>query len=157
MRATGQRGFTIVSAIFILVVLAALGAFIAVVSTTQQVGSAMDVQGARAYQAARAGIEWGAYQVWANNATRNGAGASNSCGFANASFGFPAAAATLSGFTVTVSCTRTPDPAGAANGGPAVYSITAVACNMPVGGPPAACPGAAGSANYVERRITVTL
>ena len=36
-------------------VLAALAAFVMIVSTTQQVGSALDVQGARAYQAARAG------------------------------------------------------------------------------------------------------
>lgn len=58
-----QSGFTMMSAIFIVVVLAVLGAFIAGISSTQQVGSAQDVQGSRAYQAARAGIEWGIYQV----------------------------------------------------------------------------------------------
>ena len=52
-----------VSAIFIVVVLAALGAFIANISATQQVTSAQDVQGVRAYQAAQSGIEWGVYQV----------------------------------------------------------------------------------------------
>ena len=40
-----QRGFAIVSAIFLLVALAALGGFIATVSTTQHIGSAQDFQG----------------------------------------------------------------------------------------------------------------
>ena len=64
----GSRGFAIVSAIFILVVLGALGAFIVNVSTNQQIGSALDIQGVRAYQAARAGVEWGIYQVQATPA-----------------------------------------------------------------------------------------
>lgn len=58
-----QRGFALMSAIFLLVVLAGLGAAMLTFSSTQHVGSAMDVQGSRAYQAARAGIEWGAYQA----------------------------------------------------------------------------------------------
>lgn len=58
-----QRGFALATAIFLLVVLAALGAAMLTFSSTQHVGSAMDVQGARAYQAARAGIEWGVYQA----------------------------------------------------------------------------------------------
>ena len=58
-----QPGFTIVSAIFLLVVLALLGAFIVNLSTTQNVTSAQDIQGSRAYHAARAGLEWGLYQV----------------------------------------------------------------------------------------------
>ena len=57
------RGFVLPSAIFLLVVLAALAAFLVNISTTQNMTSAQDVQGARAYQAARAGIEWGLYQV----------------------------------------------------------------------------------------------
>ena len=83
-----SRGFALVSAIFLLVVLAALGAFIAVVSTTQQIGSALDLQGAKAYQAARAGIEWGSYQVWALNPARN----TGACPAAT-SFGFPTVSA----------------------------------------------------------------
>ena len=62
-----QSGFAMVSAIFILVALAALGAFIATVSSTQHVGSALDVDGARAYQGARAGIEWGASRALGSN------------------------------------------------------------------------------------------
>ncbi len=54
-----QRGFAMMSALFILVVLAVLGAAIASISVRQQVGSAVELNTARAYQAARAGLEWG--------------------------------------------------------------------------------------------------
>ena len=61
-----QSGFLLVTAIFLLVILAALGAFILTISGTQQTSSALDVQGTRAYQAARSGIEWGSYQLLIN-------------------------------------------------------------------------------------------
>lgn len=62
-RSTSGAGFVLPSAIFLLVILASLAAFLVRVSTTQSTTSAQDVQGARAYQAARAGVEWGLYQV----------------------------------------------------------------------------------------------
>src|SRR4030067_2020097 len=58
-----SKGFSLVSAIFLLVVIAALGTFAMTLSTTQHQSAALDVMGARGYQAARAGVEWGAYQV----------------------------------------------------------------------------------------------
>lgn len=140
-----QRGFTIVSAIFILVVLAGLGAAMLTVSTTQHIGSALDVQGSQAYQAARAGIEWGLYQR-----LRLGAACATN------SFTLPAASTSLTGFTVTVTCTSFAD----GSNGPTVYEIESTACNQPVAGWTAgtvACPGAAPGANYVERRLKVTL
>ncbi|MEW6164186.1 MAG: pilus assembly PilX N-terminal domain-containing protein [Pseudomonadota bacterium] len=131
------RGFAIVSAIFILVVLAALGAFILNVSSSQQIGSALDVQGARAYQAARAGIEWGLYRQLQ----------AASCA---AAASFAPAAATLAGFTITVNCAATAD----GSGGPTVYTLTSTACNQPDAG---ACPNTTNpGAFYVERRLTVT-
>lgn len=57
-RHTLQRGFAAIAAIFLLVVLAALGGFMVTFSNTQQLTSAQDVQGVRAYWAARAGLEW---------------------------------------------------------------------------------------------------
>ena len=54
-----QRGFAAIAAIFLLVVLAALGSFMLSFSNTQQLTSAQDVLGTRAYWAARAGLEWG--------------------------------------------------------------------------------------------------
>lgn len=51
------------AALFIIVTLAAIGTYLLTVSTGQVAAATQDEQGARAYQAARAGIEWGAYQV----------------------------------------------------------------------------------------------
>lgn len=130
------RGFASVSAIFILVVLAALGAFIVNISTSQQIGSAIDVQGVRAYQAARAGIEWGLFRQLQ----------ATSCVGATS---FAPAAPTLTGFTVTVSCTATPD----GSGGPTSYVVRATACSEPNAG---ACPNTVNPGNlYVERRLEV--
>ncbi len=54
-----RHGFAAIAAMFLLVLLAALGAFMLSFSNTQQLSSAQDVQGSRAYWAARAGLEWG--------------------------------------------------------------------------------------------------
>jgi len=149
-RRTG-RGFAIITVIVLVVVLAALGVAIAVISTSGQVASSIDLQGARAYQAARAGVEWGSYQVWNSNPTSR---ISATCPIPS-TVSFTPTAPTLASFTVTVSCLKTADPSGF--GGPAIFTITSVACNMPSG---SQCPPTnpnAGSLNYVERRITVTL
>ena len=158
------RGFAIVSAIFIVVVLAALGAFIVNVSTTQQIGSGLDVQGVRAYQAARSGIEWGIYRVQSTAAYNFSYGPgpgpvgtalpnSRACPASPASF--VPVAPTLSGFTLTVTCAATLDPGG----GPTIYIITATACNQPVAGWTAAtlaCPNTANPGSlYVERQLEV--
>ena len=58
-----QRGVGLVTAIFLLVVIAGLAAAMVTVFTSQQAGSQLDVQGTRAYQAARAGIEWGLFRA----------------------------------------------------------------------------------------------
>jgi MSHA biogenesis protein MshP len=62
-RRRADRGFALASAIFILVVLAALAVGITLLTTQAQTGVARDLLGSRAYQAARAGLEWGAYRV----------------------------------------------------------------------------------------------
>ena len=148
------RGFAIVSAIFILVVLAALGAFIVNISTSQQIGSAIDVQGVRAYQAARAGIEWGLYQVQSTAAYNFGYTSINpntrACPASPTSFG--PAATTLTGFTVTVTCSAATD----ASAGPTIYSIQSTACSEPNAAEPK-CPNTATPGNlYIERRLSVT-
>src|SRR3989442_13983417 len=66
-----QTGFSIIAAIFLLVVLALLGAFIVSVTGMQQSSGQLDVLGVRAYQSARAGMEWGAYQGLHPNNTLN--------------------------------------------------------------------------------------
>lgn len=59
-----QVGFAAIAAIFLVVVLAALGAFMVTFSNTQQLTSAQDLQGTRAYWAARAGLEWNGMGHW---------------------------------------------------------------------------------------------
>lgn len=108
-----EAGVGLVTAIFLLVVLAGLAVAMVSVYTAQQASSNLDLQGARAYQAARAGLEWGLFQDLRNNTCN-----------ARSSFALPAGTS-LSGFTVVVSCTRS----GAANGLLQVV-IRAVACNI---------------------------
>ncbi len=133
-----NRGFALASAIFLIVMLAALGAAMVYISTVSHATSAMDVQGARAYQAAKAGIEWGAYMELINH----------SC---VASTSIVPPAPTLSAFTVTVNCSATTNT----NAHPpaTIYRITSTACNRPSAG---SCPGIAGSVDYVERQIRVS-
>lgn len=63
-----QTGFAAIAAIFLVVVLAALGGFMLTFSNTQQLTSAQDIQGSRAYWAARAGLEWAVVAIPANPA-----------------------------------------------------------------------------------------
>ena len=132
------RGFSVAAAVFLLVVLAALAAFLLTVGGLQQTSSTLDLQGTKVYQAARAGIEWGVYQ-----ALRNG-----SC-VASSSFALPGA---LSEFTVTVQCTQTAYDEISAGATPKIYSIVATACNRPSPN----CPGTVGSL-YVERQLQATV
>lgn len=136
-----MRGFSLVSAIFLLVVLAGLGAAMVQLSTMQHTSSALDVQGTRAYQAARAGIEWGLYRQLNPPVVP--------C-LAATSFALPAGSA-LEGFTVTVSCQLT--TTGPVNR----WQIRSVACNQPVAAPPGppSCPNGNGDANYVQREMQV--
>jgi MSHA biogenesis protein MshP len=58
-----QRGFALVAAIFLLVVLASLGVYIVRINSVQQQTVNIALLGARAFEAAVAGIEWGAFQA----------------------------------------------------------------------------------------------
>lgn len=98
-----QRGFSLPTAIFLLVVLAGLGAVMATFFTVQQQSSALDVLSERAYQASRAGIEWGAFQVLpASQETF-----ATACRSAGAGQATSPLAGTLAEFTVSVECSAT--------------------------------------------------
>ena len=58
-----NAGFTLVQAIFIVVVLSLLGVAMMRLIGVQSSTSIFALQGARAYQAARSGLEWGAAQA----------------------------------------------------------------------------------------------
>ena len=112
-------GFTMMSMLFILVALAALGA-------------------------ALAGLDWGSYQVLR-------AGGQPAC-FGTKSLALPEE---LAGYTVTISCLRTPAGTVTVNDGDttlAFYDIVATACNIPSAG---ACPNTATTEpTYVERQLS---
>lgn len=127
-----QRGFGIITAVFLLVVLAGLGVAMVSLSTVQHASSALDVQGARAYQAARAGIEWGLYRQLRANICE-----------ANRTFAVPASG----GFTVTVRCTLTNGPGALQR-----YQLVATACNQPLNGVCAAA-SASNNSDYVQRVV----
>jgi MSHA biogenesis protein MshP len=139
-RTFNQRGFAMIAAIFLLVVLAGLGVGMANFSLLQHTSSAMDVQGARAYQAARAGIEWGLYQSLVLTLA--------TCPAGPTSF-VPATAPTLAGFTVTVTCVTTTNASAVPP--VTVMQLTSIACNEPNGGH---CTGAGGTREeYVQRSV----
>lgn len=130
-----QSGFLLPAAIFLLVILAGLGAYALNITSLQQATSTQDVQGARAYQMARAGVEWAAYQVL----TPGTANLAN-CPASPSNFN-------LEGFSVTVTCTRSADYFEQGSDHTiAMYDITATASF-----------GSAGSLSYVERQMQVTL
>ncbi|MDO8311369.1 MAG: hypothetical protein Q7T25_05460 [Sideroxyarcus sp.] len=134
-----QRGFSIVTAIFLLVVLSFLGVAMVTFSTTQHQSAAMDVLGSRAYQAARAGIEWQAYYV--ANSPSNAAAAVAQCGVNN----LGTLGGTLSPFAVTVNCAAASHVEGASTIW--IYDVNSVAQTG----------GVAGDPNFVERVISVKL
>jgi MSHA biogenesis protein MshP len=62
-RLARQRGISIIAAIFLLLLMAALAAFMANIISATHINAAADVGGTRAYLAARAGVEWGMFQL----------------------------------------------------------------------------------------------
>jgi MSHA biogenesis protein MshP len=138
-----QRGFSLVSAIFLLVVLAALGAAMVTFSTTQNQSIAMDVLGSRAYQAANAGIEWAAYNIELSP------GVSSPAATVFSPTG-TALAGDLAPFTVVVGYTAVAqsDAVTAGSGVVSVWSY-AIAASAAYGSP--------GAPNYVERVINAKM
>lgn len=131
VHAKGQRGFALVIAIFIVVVLALIGIMMVTIGTVQRSTAAAAAQGARAYYAARSGIEWAAFQALQN-------------GNCAASTSFPLAVPGLNGFTVSVQCNSTShrERSDTYN----VYVITSTAAS-----------GTFGAVDYVSRQLRVTL
>lgn len=137
-RLSNQYGVSIVTAIFLLVVLAGLGVAIVSVSSGSQVSAALDVQGTRAFQAARAGVEWGLFRQLRPTLVPG------TC-FTTNTFALPAGSS-LAGFTVTVSCTLTTGPGTLER-----RQIIATACNQPGPG----CPNPTSNSDYVQRVVQV--
>lgn len=125
-----QQGFAAIAAIFLVVVLAALGGFMLTFSNTQQLTSAQDIQGTRAYWAARAGLEWALADIPATPA--------------HCVAPVVAPPTPIEGFAITISCT--PNTYTESGRSVIVYSMTVVA-RM----------GTAGTVGFIERSLSASM
>lgn len=127
-----QRGFSLVSAIFIVVVLAFVGLMMVTIGEMQRATVSHAVQGARAYQAARSGLEWAIHQSVAASACTS---------LPSTNLTVPG----LDGFRVAVTCAQSDVTEGGAN-----YQVFALVATAEY--------GAFGDVYYFSRilRATVT-
>lgn len=131
-----QSGFSLVTAIFLLVILASIGAFMITIGGTQRTTSVAAIQGARAFQAARSGIEWGVARVITDN----------NCAMITANPAFSFTVDGLNLFNVNVTCVRTLHQEAGMPDNVQVYTITSVATY-----------GAYGDQEYIRRQMTATV
>jgi MSHA biogenesis protein MshP len=134
--AAGQTGFSLIAAIFLIVVLAALGAFAVQVAMSQYQGATSELLQARAQAAAEAGMEYGA------NITLQRAVPSCLTYTLNLTQG------ALAGFVVKVACTSTTPHQiySAATSTFTSYTVYALAAT--------ASKGTYGAEDYVARTVT---
>lgn len=139
------RGVSMLTAVFLIVILAGLSAAMVNVFTTQQQSSVLDILGVRADQAARSGLEWGIHRQLRLHPP------AVTCFTASpVTFALPANTA-MAGLSVTVSCSAGANLAGNTTNR---WTITAVACNRPGA---AGCPNASPDPDYVQRRVQAQL
>jgi len=131
--ASRVTGFSLVAVLFLIVVVAALGAFAVRIGAGQQQTVNLALMGARALSAANSGVEYAAYQAIGSGVVSPG-----TC--ANATLNLTGAG--VSGFTVDVTCSRVlhSDPDGTY-----VYRIGATAYW-----------GTYGQPDYVSRQVFAT-
>lgn len=120
-----------------------LGTALVTLSSAHQVGFGLDIQGVRAYYAARAGLEWGMFHILRNAQPCAGAG-----GISGRSLVFDG---NLAGFRADLTCAETLHNEGGVD--ISMYSITSTACNANSCTPAPASP----PPGYANREITVTL
>jgi MSHA biogenesis protein MshP len=127
-----QVGFSLVMAIFILVVLSLLGGYMVKLSGVQHATSSFSIQGARAYQSARAGIGWAIARI------SSGGNCSNITSAPPLSF------TDINGFSVTLTCSS--QSFSESIDYPVVYKITALSEF-----------GSYNSAHYISKNIEVSI
>ena len=128
MRRARASGFAIVTAIFLLVVLAALGAFMVTLSGVHQETVPQSLNAARTYYGAKAGLDWGIQQAVAAGSC---AASTNIASFAGNG---------LSGVSAVVTC------ASSAHTGGTVYRVTSTAQY-----------GTFGAIDYSRRQLQATV
>jgi MSHA biogenesis protein MshP len=125
---TRERGFGLVAAMFLIVVIAAVIATMARLAVTQNATTSLAIQQARAYQVARAGLEYGIARVLA------GAGCADF---------------TLAGFAVQMSCVASNGPVLEEEGKSAVTVFHTVEATATFGVP--------ASPDYAYRKLTAVV
>ncbi|PLK48593.1 agglutinin biogenesis protein MshP [Uliginosibacterium sp. TH139] len=135
-------GFVLPTAIFLIVIMASLAVLVARLGTASLAASGQDVQGARALQAARAGIEAGLYAVQING---------------NCPGGTLSGLAGLNGFKVSWACAAYAFKDGSADGSNnrSIWQITATACSTSGTACPSSSTTEQQSADYTERQLVV--
>lgn len=136
-----QRGVSIIAAIFLLMLMAVLAGLLANLTTVTQVNMAADIGGSRAYQAARAGVEWAMYRVDPDGQSEVTGVLPTGC----PAFGGPLAV--FPGHSVDIECTAYPLGGGVYSEGSRQIRIFRIAAKATALGVKA--PG-------IERRIEVT-
>jgi MSHA biogenesis protein MshP len=135
-----QRGVSVISAIFIMLLMGVIAALMVNLMSTAHMTSAQDVEGSRAYQAAQAGVEWGLYQVL-DPLNTTVLPVLPPCPP-------PPSFPPIDGFAVAVTCQRFPDAATVYTEGDrsiTVYHLTATASK-----------GTLGMPDFIERQVSVT-
>jgi len=130
MNRNRQSGISLVPALFLLIVLAALGVVAVRLTAVQTQTVVLAMQSARAFSAARTGIDWSAYQALVNG----------SCASATLTL----TEGGLNGFSVDTRCSVTSHSEGPQT--VSVYTIEAFASS-----------GVYGTPDYVSRRIRSTI
>jgi MSHA biogenesis protein MshP len=137
MPADRCRGFALMLAVFMIVTLAAIGMYLVTVSTGQLQAVSQDEQSVRAYQAARTGIDWGAFQLLRNSTCT----ASQTLTLGQG----------LSGFFAQVTCQQIGSTETEGTASVKVYRVTATGCNN------SPCSPATPGQTYVERQLQLTI
>jgi MSHA biogenesis protein MshP len=144
-----QTGLALVTAIFLLVVLAGLAVAVVSLRTSQQDSSVKDELGTRAYLAAKAGMDWALFTALQGPGTPN----ANLCAAGPVTFRMPLNTM-LDAFFVNVTCSAVAGRYGVGAGADPTaghFLITVTACNAAV------CPAAVPGPEYVQRVITAQL
>ncbi len=143
-KTNNQKGFTIITVIFIIVILALMGAYVVSLFGLTRATNTLALQGIRAYYAAKSGIEWGLNRV---STLTGGVYTCPSGSIATCPTGYTGTTNTLSltqsgvtGFSVTVSCCQKSISEGTTS-----YNTFQLSSKSEY--------GAVGSANYVSRQL----
>lgn len=130
----GMRGIALPVAIFIIAVLAALGAYMVSLTGVQQTTTSQAIAAARVSLAARGGLEWAVHRAVATTQP----------GTCNALASFSPSGDGLTGTSVAVTCSYSTQGAGART-----YHVYYLAST--------ASYGTTGTPDYVERKIEATV